>query len=108
MQRGDDDVEITTIRAASAARSDHQAATDAPAQRVDTIKADIVGIFHASRPTVVEGDVLEGDRELGYIEALGIRTPVHSKGSGKLLTVAAADGAPVEYGQPLFAIARGR
>ena len=76
------------------------------AQRIDTIRADIVGIFRAGRPAPVEGDVLEGDRELGYIEALGIRTPVHSMGAGRLLSVSASDGAPVEYGQPLFTVAR--
>jgi len=80
------------------------AATIAP--RVDTIKADLVGIFHTSRPAPAEGEVLDGDRELGYIEALGIRTPIHSMGPGRLVSISARDGAPVEYGQPLFAIAR--
>ncbi len=65
-----------------------------------------MGIFHTSRPTPAEGEVLDGDRELGYIEALGIRTPIHSMGPGRLVSISARDGAPVEYGQPLFAIAR--
>jgi 2-amino-4-hydroxy-6-hydroxymethyldihydropteridine diphosphokinase len=85
-----------------------RAAADAPAARVDAIKADLVGIFHVSRPVPVEGDLFEGDRELGYIEALGIRTPVHSMGAGRLVAVATPDGSAVEYGQPLFLVARGR
>ena len=36
-----------------------------------------------------------------YIEALGIRTPIHSMGAGRLVSVAAGDAAPVEYGQTL-------
>jgi 2-amino-4-hydroxy-6-hydroxymethyldihydropteridine diphosphokinase len=88
--------------------SGDRAAAEPSTGRIDTIKADLVGIFHVSRPAPVEGDVLEGDRELGYIEALGIRTPVHSMGGGRLVSVATADGTPVEYGQPLFFVARAR
>ena len=46
-----------------------------PASRVETIKADLVGIFRLSRPAPLVGDLLEEGRELAYIEALGIRTP---------------------------------
>jgi 2-amino-4-hydroxy-6-hydroxymethyldihydropteridine diphosphokinase len=107
--RGDEDIEIA-LRPRHA-REDGGAAERPPAnaapQRVDTIKADLVGIFHLSRPTPAEGDVFDGDRELGYVEALGIRTPIHSMGAGRLVGMPAADGAPVEYGQPLFLVARG-
>jgi 2-amino-4-hydroxy-6-hydroxymethyldihydropteridine diphosphokinase len=92
--------------ATAAAHSTNRAPAEAIPPRIDTIKADLVGIFHASRPALAEGEPLDGDRELGYIEALGIRTPVHSMGAGRLVSISAMDGAPVEYGQPLFAIAR--
>ncbi len=107
---GDDDIEIAVAPRAVAFpfRSDDRPAADAPAQRVDTIKADLVGIFHVSRPTPIEGELFDGDRELGYIEALGIRTPIHSMGAGRLVAIATADGSPVEYGQPLFLMARGQ
>ena len=75
--------------------------------RLDPIKADLVGIFHLSRPAPTAGDLLEGDRELAYVEALGIRNPVRSRGSGRIATIAANDGAAVEYGQVLFEIDRG-
>lgn len=107
--RADVDIEIAAqphrIRAA---RSGDRSAADSAVARIDTIKADLVGIFHVGRAASFEGDVVEGDRELGYIEALGIRTPVHSMGGGRIVSVAIADGAPVEYGQPLFLIARGK
>ena len=48
---------------------------DATPLRFDTIKADLVGIFHLSRPAPFEGETFDADRELGYVEALGIRTP---------------------------------
>lgn len=75
--------------------------------RLEAIKADLVGIFHLSRPAPSAGDLLEDDRELAYVEALGIRNPVRSRGPGRLASVSAEDGRPVEYGQVLFEIDRG-
>jgi biotin carboxyl carrier protein len=75
--------------------------------RLDTITADLVGIFRLSRPAPTEGERLEEDRELAYIEALGIRNPVHSLGAGRIVAIASDDGEPVEYGQPLFLLDRG-
>lgn len=108
--RGDVDIEVVaeSHRAGAPGRSADRTAADSPAQRIDTIKADLVGIFHVGRPAPTEGEVFDGDRELGFIEALGIRTSVHSMGGGRLVSVAVADGAPVEYGQPLFLVARGK
>lgn len=74
---------------------------------LETIKADLVGIFHLARPMASEGDLLEGDRELAFIEALGIRNPVRSRGPGRIVTVKRADGDAVEYGAVLFEIDRG-
>jgi 2-amino-4-hydroxy-6-hydroxymethyldihydropteridine diphosphokinase len=107
--RGDDEIELTaTARfAAAAADANEMGSGEVSPARVDTVKADLVGIFHLSRPAPVEGELLDGDRELGYIEALGFRTPVRSMGGGRLVAIATDDDSPVEYGQPLFAIARG-
>jgi biotin carboxyl carrier protein len=74
---------------------------------LDKIKAGYVGIFRLGRPAPVEGELLNGDRELGYIEQLGIRNVVHSLGAGRIVTIASADGEAVEYGQPLFLVDRG-
>lgn len=111
IERDDELVEVARrVRLADAA-----AATGTPdgvsaepaAHRFDTIKADLVGIFRLSRPVPLEGEVLDGDRELGYVEALGIRNPVHSLGGGRIAAMPTADGSAVEYGQPLFLIDRG-
>lgn len=110
IQRGDDEIEIARYSASAraAAPATTRAAASQPAvQRVDTIKADLVGVFRLSRPLPVEGEQLEEDRELAYIEALGIRNPVHSLGSGRIVAIASSDGAAVEYGQPLFLLDRG-
>lgn len=77
-----------------------------PAPRADLLASDVVGIVRFHRPPVIEGAEVEGDRELAYVEALGIRNPVRSRGPGRVGAVLVSDGQPVEYGQPLFAIER--
>lgn len=106
----DDSIELRRRRlpvwvAAEAARG---AAGDAaaPAPAYDAIMSDLVGIVHFSKPAPVEGDRFEGDRELAYVEALGIRNPVRSLRGGRLASILVAEGEAVEYGQPLFEIDR--
>lgn len=76
-------------------------------RNVESVRADLVGIFHFSRPAVSEGDMVEGDRELGYVEALGIRNPIRSHGAGRVVAVLVVEGEPVDYGRPLFEVDRG-
>jgi 2-amino-4-hydroxy-6-hydroxymethyldihydropteridine diphosphokinase len=106
--RPNDEIEVARRgrEVGAAGRAVDRAPAETIPPRIDAIKADLVGIFHASRPAPAADEVFESDRELGYIEALGIRTPVHSMGPGRLVSISARDGAPVEYGQQLFAIAR--
>jgi 2-amino-4-hydroxy-6-hydroxymethyldihydropteridine diphosphokinase len=108
IRRGDEEIELASRRR-HASRSDRPngwTGAETGPLRIDIVKADLVGIFHFSRPAPLEGETFDVDRELGYIEALGIRTPVHSMGAGRLIAIAAQDDAPVEYGQSLFSIAR--
>jgi biotin carboxyl carrier protein len=86
---------------------DDAVSLEPPQLRLDAIKADLVGIFRLSRPTPVEGEVLDADRELAFVEALGMRNPVRSLGGGRIVSIACEDGAAVEYGQPLFLVDRG-
>ena len=64
--RGDDEIELARRpQHAAPARSSDGTWADVAPLRVDTIKADLVGIFRVSRPAPIEGDLFEGDRELG-------------------------------------------
>ncbi|MGD0473533.1 MAG: biotin/lipoyl-binding protein [Candidatus Velthaea sp.] len=76
------------------------------AAKPDIVSSDLVGVVRFSRPQVNEGHRLDSDRELAFVEALGIRNPVRSRGPGRIAAVFVTDGQPVEYGQPLFAIER--
>ena len=90
-------------RPAAAEPAEPQAAVS---ENVDAIKSDLVGIFRFSRPVPATGEMVHSDRELAYVEALGIRNPVRSVGSGRLVSICCDDGQPVEYGQTLFEIQR--
>jgi 2-amino-4-hydroxy-6-hydroxymethyldihydropteridine diphosphokinase len=69
------------------------------------VRSDVVGIVRLTHPAVVPGTVVAQDRELAYVESLGIRNPVPGA-PGRVSRVFVNDGQPVEYGQPLFAIER--
>jgi acetyl-CoA carboxylase biotin carboxyl carrier protein len=71
---------------------------------VTTLKADFVGIVRFSRPTVAVGSIVPGDRELAYVESLGIRNPIRSGGPCRIAEMFVSDGEPVGFGQPLIAI----
>lgn len=68
------------------------------------LKAEFVGIVRLAHPTVAEGGLVDEDRALAYVEALGIRNPIRAPGPSRVTRVYVDDGQPVEYGQPLFAI----
>jgi acetyl-CoA carboxylase biotin carboxyl carrier protein len=81
-------------------------AVDRTPDPAEMVSSDVVGIVRLMRPAIAEGQLLEGDREIAYVETLGIRNPVRSRGGGRVSAVFVTDGQPVEYGQPLFTIER--
>jgi len=111
---GDTEIELRRApRAGGAVAPSSAVAAAAPAEperpaerRADLISSDVVGILRHVRPAIAEGQELEGDRELAFVETLGIRNPVRSRGGGLVVAVFVTEGQPVEYGQPLFAIER--
>jgi acetyl-CoA carboxylase biotin carboxyl carrier protein len=105
---GDFEVEFRRSHASAAAGAAAAAKASEPvaARPVDAILSDVVGIVRFLRPAVSEGMSLDADRELAFVETLGIRNPVRSRGAGKVAMIYVTDGQPVEYGQPLFAIER--
>jgi len=103
----DGDFEVEFKRATSAAPSERVAAPAVEAGRsTQAIVADVVGIVRFLRPPVTEGTVVDDDRDLAFVETLGIRSGIRSLGPGRIAAVYVTDGQPVEYGQPLFAIER--
>jgi acetyl-CoA carboxylase biotin carboxyl carrier protein len=95
-----------SAHAPAAAPGEPAAAAGALGRQADLVTSDVVGVVRLMRPAVTEGQELDGDRELAYVETLGIRNPVRSRGAGRVSSVFVTEGQPVEYGQPLFAIER--
>lgn len=106
VRSGEFELELTR-----AARSSRETHADGPGERAarttEAIVADVVGTVHFLQPPVVEGQSIESDRDLAFVETLGIRNPVRVRGPGRIAAVYVDDGQPVEFGQPLFAIERG-
>jgi acetyl-CoA carboxylase biotin carboxyl carrier protein len=106
VREGDFEIEFKRAPQRAAAERVAAPATDPAGRSTQAIVADVVGVVRFLRPPVVEGAFIEDDRDLAFVETLGIRNGVRSLGPGRIAAVYVSDGQPVEYGQPLFAIER--
>jgi len=82
------------------------------AENTYEVSAPLVGVFRANaRPggkPLVPGDVVREGQVIAAIEALNVWNEVEAAVAGRVREVIAADGTPVEYGQPLLIIERQR
>ena len=74
------------------------------------LTAQAVGVFYrcpepGANPFVREGDVVTAGQQVAIIEAMKLMLPVEAERAGRIVEVLKADGEPVEYGEPLFALA---
>jgi acetyl-CoA carboxylase biotin carboxyl carrier protein len=86
----------------------------APAASVDTknivlIKSPMVGTFYAapdpdSPPFVKVGDHIGPETTVCIVEAMKVFNQIPAEASGRIIAVLAENGAPVEFGQPLFKV----
>lgn len=96
---------VRDVRPTAAAAAASEEARPAPAAApTEQIQATSVGIFSASREWAA-GDAVTKGASLGAIQSLGHMTEITAPVDGVLTSVLIAGGAPVEYGQALFAIA---
>jgi len=79
------------------------------AARYVPIVAPMVGTFYrASKPDappfVLEGDVVQTGQTVCVLEAMKMFNEIPSEVAGRIIRVLAENGAPVEFGQPLFLV----
>jgi len=79
------------------------------AARYIPIVAPMVGTFYRATkpdapPFVTEGDVVETGQTVCVLEAMKMFNEIPSEIAGRIVRVLAENGAPVEYGQPLFLV----
>ena len=91
------------------------AAESAPAAAVDEdaglhkITSPIVGTFYRSPSPdkaayVSEGTIVSPETVVCIVEAMKLMNEIQAEASGEIVKVYVENGAPVEYGQPLFGI----
>ncbi len=74
------------------------------------IKSPMVGTFYRASspdaaPFVEEGSIVKAGQTLCIIEAMKLLNEIEADVGGKVIKILAANGQPVEYGEPLFIIA---
>ncbi|MBE6424679.1 MAG: acetyl-CoA carboxylase biotin carboxyl carrier protein [Thermoguttaceae bacterium] len=104
---------VSSIPAAVPAAPAPAVSAPAPAAEEDAniqvIKSPIVGTFYSkpnpnSKPFVNVGDVIAEGKTVCIIEAMKVMNQLPADVSGKIVAILAKDGAPVEFGQPLFKV----
>jgi acetyl-CoA carboxylase biotin carboxyl carrier protein len=99
----------------AAAAASASSSASAPAAEVDEnaglhiVKSPIVGTFYESpspgtQAFVKAGDQVENGQVLCIVEAMKLMNEIESDAAGEIVRRLVANGQPVEYGQPLFAI----
>lgn len=85
-------------------------AAAAPAANADNVvTAPMVGTFYAApapgaKPFVQVGEEVKAGDVLCIIEAMKMMNQIESDKAGRVVSVMARNGEPVEFGQPLFVI----
>jgi acetyl-CoA carboxylase biotin carboxyl carrier protein len=98
---------VPMLQAAPAAAT----ASAPPLKRVDdhTVTSPMVGTFYASaspgaKPFVDIGSEVKVGQILCIIEAMKMMNQIESDKEGRITSILAKNGDPVEFGQPLFSI----
>jgi len=94
---------------ASAALPPAESAAPKPKPNEHVITAPMVGTFYASpspgaKPFVEIGDEIKLGQVLCIIEAMKMMNQIEADRAGRIASVMARNGDPVEFGQPLFVV----
>ena len=102
---------VPAIPAAPAVAEVAAAASAAPASKASehVITAPMVGTFYGSpspgaKPFVEIGDEISVGQVLCIIEAMKMMNQIEADRAGRIASVMARNGDPVEFGQPLFVV----
>ena len=102
-------VPVSTPTVAASAPSGTSVGTKTEEKNVFIIKAPMVGAFYVapspeSEPYVKVGSAVRPETTVCILEAMKVMNEVSAECSGEILEVLVKNGAPVEYGQPLFKV----
>ncbi|MBI3522679.1 MAG: acetyl-CoA carboxylase, biotin carboxyl carrier protein [Chloroflexi bacterium] len=94
---------VTPLAGAVTAAAPPRAAEERAVDTTRRVTATAVGIFSAAKEWG-SGERVTRGTVLGAIQSLGHMAEIVAPADGEISEVLVAGGAPVEYGQPLFAI----
>jgi acetyl-CoA carboxylase biotin carboxyl carrier protein len=99
----------TAIPAAPAATAIAESAPPKPKPNEHVITAPMVGTFYASpspgaKAFVEIGDEIKVGQVLCIIEAMKMMNQIEADRAGRVASIMARNGDPVEFGQPLFVV----
>jgi len=100
---------VATAPAAGAQVAAAESAAQKPKPSEHVITAPMVGTFYASpspgaKAFVEIGDEIKVGQVLCIIEAMKMMNQIEADKAGRLASVMARNGDPVEFGQPLFVV----
>lgn len=116
VQAGDITVDITWAADvplpnghAPAPANGHAGSESADADEREYLTSPAVGVFYhapepGAEPFVSVGSAVEPGQQVGIVEAMKLMIAVEADRAGIIIDVLTANGAPVEYGEPLFAL----
>jgi acetyl-CoA carboxylase biotin carboxyl carrier protein len=89
--------------------ADTSGTSEGNAKGIALIKSPMVGTFYAapdpdSPPFVKVGDHIGPETTVCIVEAMKVFNQIPAETSGRIIAVLAENGAPVEFGQPLFRV----
>ena len=75
---------------------------DIAEEKSSFVTATMVGHFHLPEPALTSGTEIEAGQYVGNIESIKVMNDLLAQVGGLLAETLVDDGAPVEYGQPLY------
>jgi oxaloacetate decarboxylase alpha subunit len=105
-----EDDEIPDLDLATAPRDASDRLASAVAAGNMVVTSPMVGTFYRAsapdaEPFVATGDIVHPGQVLCIIEAMKMMNEIHAEVAGRIVGIAAENGAAVEYGSPLFLLA---
>jgi acetyl-CoA carboxylase biotin carboxyl carrier protein len=75
------------------------------AHETRVLTAPMVGIFYHAEPPLSFAAEIKAGQVIGSIESMKLMNDVAAEHSGRIVDILVEDGAPVDYGRPLFRLA---
>jgi acetyl-CoA carboxylase biotin carboxyl carrier protein len=110
LRAGEVTLDINWDEGAPAVTAAPAAAAPAAADGTAYLRSPAVGVFYhapepGAEPFVSLGSVVRPGDQIGIVEAMKLMMPIEADRAGRIAAVVKGNGEPVEFDEPLFALA---